>query len=377
MNVLIMCSNGYGRTYSAINAKSEYIALGLKEAGCDVRIIDAIRGIPGVTVCEENTSAAGVPYVVFPQLNNHNIIPNLSLYKRILTHYRQHGEINHIIIGMEYMPIFIYLTKCAKKAGYTTSTLFHEWHIGMQTKGVRSLHKYWQDYRFGKYVDAIYPISHLLQQKCARFGKPTMLLPVLGKYDRLPKVEVEQQFTYCADAGYLLRNQIILRAFSIVAQTYQNARLILVLFGRKEDMHEVQNRVIELHVENNVAILSQISQSELEHLYASSLGLLIPLNPDSMQDIARFSQKIAEYLASGRPIITSNVGEIPYYFVHNKNAKIAAYTSESYAEQMLELINDRVLATEIGQKGYETGNCSFEYSKNGYKLKHFIQENFG
>lgn len=376
MNVLIMCSNGYGCTYSAVNAKSEYIALGLKESGCNVHIIDTIRGISEVTACEENTSAAGVPYIVFPQLNNHNIIPNLRLYKRILTHYRQHGEINHIIIGMEYMPIFIYLSKCAKRAGYTTSTLFHEWHIGIQTKGVKSLHKYWQDYRFGKYVDAIYPISHLLQQKCACFGKPMMLLPILGKYDRLPKVEVEQQFTYCADAGYLLRNRLILQAFRIVVEKYANIKLVLVLFGRKDDLQEVRNLVAELHVDKNVIFMSQISQCELEHLYASSLGLLMPLNPDNMQDVARFSQKIAEYLASGRPIITSNVGEIPYYFVHNKNAKIAAYTSESYAEQMLELINDRVLATEIGRKGYETGKNSFEYSKNGNKLKQFILENF-
>lgn len=377
MNVLVMCSNGYGRTYSAINAKSEYIALGLKEAGCDVHIIDAVRGISGVTACEENCSAAGVQYVVFPQLHNHNIIPNLRLYKRILTRYRKHGEINHIIIGMDYMPIFIYLTKCAKRAGYTTSTLFHEWHIGMHTRGMKSLHKYWQDYCFGNYVDAILPISHFLQSKSKRFGKPTMLLPVLGKYEQIGNAEVAQQFTYCADAGYLLRNRLILQAFRIVVEKYANIKLILVLFGRKDDMQDVRNLVTELHVDSNVTILSQITQSELEHLYASSLGLLMPLNPENMQDVARFSQKIAEYLASGRPVITSNVGEIPYFLNHNMNAIIAAYTSESYAEKMLELINDPVTATEIGRKGYETGKSSFDYYISGNKLKKFINDNFG
>lgn len=377
MNVLVMCSRGYGQSYSAINTKSEYIALGLKEAGCDVRIIDSVRGVCGGNASEWRVSAAGIEYINFPQVRYHYILPNLWRYKQVLIQLKQENDINHIVIGMEYMPLFIQLTRCAKRCGYTTSTLFHEWHIGMPTKGIKSIHKYWQDYNFGKYVDAILPISHFLQTKCERFGKPTIMLPVLGKYDVLPKQEVEQQFTYCADAGYLLRNQLILQAFKIVRETYPDVKLMLVLFGTKNDLQKVRECVAELHLAENVTIVSQISQHELEHLYASSLSLLMPLNPDSVQDVARFSQKIAEYLASGRPIITSNVGEIPYYFEHKKNAVIAAYASEAYAERMSELINAPAMATEIGRKGYEVGKNYFEYLKNGNKLKHFIQDNFG
>ena len=42
----------------------------------------------------------------------------------------------------------------------------------------------------------------------------------------------------------------------------------------------------------------------------------------SLQDRARFSQKIAEYLMAQRPIITVDTGDIPYYFTHGKNAYI-------------------------------------------------------
>lgn len=372
MNVLVMCSRGYGQTYSAVNTKSEYIAVGLRDAGCVVRILDSVRGWHN-TSCEINTNSEGIEYVSFPKVLFCNTYSNIKIYKHILLKYRQSGGINHIIIGMEYMPIFIMLAKCAKSCGYSVSTLSHEWHIGMKTKGiVKSVHKYWQDLCFGRYVDAILPISHYLQTKCEHFGKPMMLLPILGRYDALPSERVENCFTYCADAGYLLRNKLILEAFKILHTKHQNTRLALVLFGTEDDMSDVRCTIEEMKIAQHVTILNQIVQSELERLYASSSGLIIPLNPEYLPDVARFSQKIAEYVASGRPIITSNVGEIPYYFKNNESAIIVDYTPSAYAEGMELLINNPLLATEVGRNGYKTGMMNFNYRDYGLNLKNFI-----
>lgn len=372
MNVLVMCSRGYGQTYSAVNTKSEYVAVGLRDAGCVVRILDSVRGWHN-TSCEINTNSEGIEYVSFPKVLFCNTYSNIKIYKQILLKYHQREGINHIIIGMEYMPIFIMLAKCAKSCGYSVSTLSHEWHIGMRTKGiVKSIHKYWQDLFFGRYVDAIFPISHYLQAKCKRFGKPMMLLPILGRYDVLLSENVENRFTYCADAGYLLRNKLILDAFKILHTKHQNVSLSLVLFGTKEDMNDVRCTIEEMNIDPHVTILTQIAQSELERLYASSLGLIIPLNPKYQPDVARFSQKIAEYVASGRPIITSNVGEIPYYFTNKESAIIVDYTPSSYAHGMELLINNPILATEVGRNGYKIGRSNFNYIDYGIRLKNFI-----
>lgn len=377
MNVLVMCSHGYGQRYSASNSKSEYVALGLKAAGCEVHMIDSIRGVSFFNTSEELLSPTGIPYVNFPELRHRNFSANLTLYRQYLQKYWKKGEINHIIISLGYMPIFIPLVKCAKILGYSTSTLFHEWHISMPTKGIfKFIHKYWQDYTFGKYVDAILPISHFLQKECTRFGKPTLLLPIMGKYESYHLAIIEKKFTYCADAGYLLRNLLILQAFKILSQTYSDIQLVLVLFGTRKDMQKVNEYIGNMGIDNSVRIVSNISQEALESLYASSLGLLIPLNPDSVQDIARFSQKIAEYLASGRPIVTSNVGEIPYYFENAKNAMIAEYTPQAYASAMMQLVEDHACATEIGRGGYDVGKKNFDYVYNGERLMKFIRENF-
>ena len=49
------------------------------------------------------------------------------------------------------------------------------------------------------------------------------------------------------------------------------------------------------------------------------LALLIPLS-NSEKDKARFPTKIAEYLASARPVVSSNIGEFANYATNNKNA---------------------------------------------------------
>ena len=93
-----------------------------------------------------------------------------------------------------------------------------------------------------------------------------------------------------------------------------------------------------------------------------------------MQDKARFSQKIAEYIGSQRPIITNNVGEIPYYFMNEKSALIVNYTSEAFAEGMIKLIQDPYLADKIGNEGYNIGIQHFEYCTRSIKIIDFMHQ---
>ena len=369
MNVLVMCSRGYGHTFSAINAKSEYIALGLLDAGCEVRIINNVRGEASATHVEEHISDAGVRYVDFPMARHHSIWPNIKRFRKLLLRYKRDNVPNHLIISVDYMPIFICLTRSAKVAGYSVSSLYQEWPVGMKSKGLfHWINKYWVAKRFGRYVDMIFPISHFLQEKCERFNKPNMILPVLGLYKDMIAQQIKPQFSYCADACYLMRNQIILRAYKMIAKKYQQTQLNLILFGSQTDMQSVQSILYKMNLDKQVVIRSQIASAELEAIYKSSLGLLIPLNPASQLDVARFSQKIAEYLATGRPIITSDVGEIPYYFKNRENAMVVDYTPAAYADAMSELVDNPDWASRIGKCGYDVGRKYFDCRKNGKRI---------
>ena len=94
---------------------------------------------------------------------------------------------------------------------------------------------------------------------------------------------------------------------------------------------------------------------------------------NSIQDQARFSQKIAEYLSTRNPIITNNVGDIKLYFKDRYNAYIAkSYTKEALVEIMNEIMQKPNEARRIGEEGYKTGLNNFDNIRVCKELSNFI-----
>lgn len=373
-----MVSDGYPIKFSANNTKGEFIALGLKKAGCKVSMLDEFYGTKDVLVAKEGISEKGIEYLLLPRLGRFkapfHTLPKIWKYLRAR---KKENEKNHIIIGMKYYPLYIIVCLMAWLCGYTRSSLFHEWHISFGKRKRSVLSEAWlKDKTFGYWLNGIFPIGHFLKEKSLKFGKPLMLLPVMGEYDRHPKIcKNRDSFTYCCGAAYLLRNRLVLNAFKLLVSDikYSHIKLILVLIGNQTELESVGKLIDDMEMTDHIIIKNQISQSELYDAFDSSIGLIIPLNPENLQDIARFSQKIAEYVASKRPIITSNVGEIPYYFKDNESAKIVPFSEKGYFQGMKSLVENPVLADEIGNGGYMVGCQYFDCEKVGKEMKLFIE----
>lgn len=375
MNVVIMVSDGYPFKFTANNSKGEFIALGMKEAGCTVTMIDNMHGSKGILSIQKGVSPHGIPYIIFPRIGKYTAflcnIPRLWFTLKML---KQRNDKNHLIMGMMDYPLFIIVAFMGMILGYKRSTLFHEWHIGIQhTNFFWKIEAYLKDKTFGYFLNAIFPIGHYLQQKAIKFKRPMLLVPVLASYERkINKTTLKTHFTFCGHAAYLLRNQIIIDAYKSVIKKYPTIKLILILVGTETQKLEVKEMLKHKNIANFVEIKSKLPQHELYSIYDSSIGLLIPLDPSNLQDKARFSQKIAEYAASHRPIITSNVGEISYYFKNNESAVIVPFTTKGYTEGMLSLIEDINKSNIIGENGYHIGVSFFNYKKVGEQIKNFI-----
>ena len=211
---------------------------------------------------------------------------------------------------------------------------------------------------------------------CLHFKKPLLPIPILGSYDKIIESSVSNEFTYCVSASYFLRNEIIIKAFEIASKQDVRFRVNLVLSQLGDMMKDVQLLLKEHELTNICKVNCELSQNDLYSLFASSLALLIPLDPNSLQDKARFSQKIAEYISTGRPIITSNVGEIPYYFKHNESAIIVDYDAKSYAEAFVYLLDNKRVADRVGKGGFKVGREFFDYKKNGLNIVKFYEQIF-
>ena len=376
MNVIVMVSSGYPHNFSANNSKGEFVALGLQEAGCDVAIMDDLFGTKGFVSIEQGVSNKGIQYIIFPR-KGHKLVSFFHVIPLIwkFMKERKQADGNHLLMGMHQYPFYFVIILIAVLLGYKRSTLFHEWHAGFKNqKWWRMIEANIKDRTFGYFLNLIFPISHYLKDKSKHFNKPTMLLPILADFRRTPNKQMtDRHFSYCCGSEYLLRSKLILDAFNKLHSDYPDVKLTLILSGYNWKKKEVDNLIEQYHCKNSIIIRTCVPQEELFNIYDTSIGLLIPLDPNSLQDKARFSQKIAEYVATKRPIITSPVGEIPFYFKNRESAMIVDYTAEGYYEAMKDLLENTAFSDRVGEGGYNIGLYYFDYHIVGKKIKQAIQ----
>lgn len=373
--ILLGCTQNFPIEFSASNTKTHFIASGLADQNCDVCIINSIMG------CDVDSDIADtqeqIKYYTFSK--HKNIFLTLWYNSKKLYHIlncEKNGDENYIIYCYNIYPIFLLERFICFLCNYRFFCIIQEWHSCLKRKNkIVRIFDYLFDHTFGYFVDGILPISHKLQELCSHFNKRQLILPILSSYNNdesLPNSKLHKIFSYCCNISYLLRNDLIINSFKLVVSKYHDAKLNLILSGDFKLIKQYDVVLRENGLSNNINIKYQIETSELELLYKNSLALLIPLNPASFQDITRFSQKIAEYVASERPIITNNVGEIPYYF-NKESAIIVDYSERAFADGMIWAIENSAQAGKIGIKGKEVGSLNFDCKRNGDKIKKFIK----
>lgn len=230
-----------------------------------------------------------------------------------------------------------------------------------------------------KTVDAALPISEALMEYYQKMSptKPKLKLPILCDFDKFEMKEngnLNVKFLFCGDASYFDIIEFIIDSFELLTDKDKGINLELVLGGDRNALNAVQKRIERSPSKSGIQLITNVDHQEIPSYYAKATALLIPLRP-IVQDEARFPHKIGEYLASGRPMITTLVGEIKHYdFVDQVTALIAdLYSPEAFAQKMKFIIEHPQKAIEVGKKGRKMGKENFDYAVNGKKLKDFVK----
>lgn len=165
----------------------------------------------------------------------------------------------------------------------------------------------------------------------------------------------------------------VLQAMNTVWQTRPDCKLIITGGASRKSYDRAMKTIINNPVwTSNIQFAGLVEREKLLNFYASSWALLIPLFDDLISR-ARFPTKIGEYLASGRPVITSNVGEIPKFLEEGKSAYICEPENpDAFGEKILEVINDPIKANKIGLQGREIAVNHFDNKNYDSSLRSFL-----
>jgi len=376
---IIFGAGGFPYKKTAASNKFYYMAKALSSECYDVILMNK-----SCTLDEAHNSRGsydGIEYLFLDKRKRKSIISkaigiikaniNLIYHLHILKSFKNN---NYLMVS--YCPIFsiLFYRVLTKILGYKLVISVMEYHAVLAKNKLEALNAYlfWK-FSF-LFADAALPISNHLYNiiKSIDHTLPLHKIPALADFNNpnfLKNHEKEKYFLYCGNVGYFDVIQLVISSFLKTERT--DIKLYLVISGKDE---RVQSLKREIQNYKNIKMFSKISNDRLYRMYSTSLGLLIPMRP-CLQDETRFPQKVAEYLASGSPVITNSLGELKHYFENTNNVIFAEeYSDDAFKNAINYIVDNPEQSQKIGLNGREYGYKYFHYENIAKYFSDFLQK---
>jgi glycosyltransferase involved in cell wall biosynthesis len=181
------------------------------------------------------------------------------------------------------------------------------------------------------------------------------------------------QFAWCGGvAAYPDDIDFMIRVLARIIQRGMNCELKIVGGVREDSRRRVMEYARAHGVAEAVVLTGYIGDHELDALYRSAAGLLLPLFDDD-RSRTRMPTKLGGYLASGTPVITCDVGDLTHLLSHERNAYIGPPGDElAFAENMCSVLRDRAAARKIGAAGRCLCEAEIHYEVHSARLAEFF-----
>lgn len=230
-------------------------------------------------------------------------------------------------------------------------------------------------------------ISRLIETRIrtiARPGYPILRVPVLVDADEIDQQRHLPPNQAGIDAPYLFwcgmvdgyrQDPLFLIQVLAKIKPLRSLRPQLVLSGpcsdqcREELLTAADDHGLEA---GRVVITGFIDDAELFRLATHATAFLLPLWDDDRSQ-SRFPTKVGLFAAAGKPVITSEIGEIRYFFSDRHTALFAPPGDvEAWAAQINALLNNEGIRVTMADHVRTDLLPCFEYRQFGQRLKSFF-----
>lgn len=164
---------------------------------------------------------------------------------------------------------------------------------------------------------------------------------VSSEFKSIPVGERERQILFVGDFHPRKGVIILLKAF----QSIQDLDWRLHLVGTPGSaLHEVRQFISRLHLEQKVTISLNVSHEALIKIYSKASIFVFP----TQMETEGFGIVALEAMASGCPVIASNIAAIPEIVAHEKTGLLfPPNDSEALAKEIKRLITDEDLRSKL------------------------------
>lgn len=234
-----------------------------------------------------------------------------------------------------------------------------------------------------KRIDCFAVMTNTLIAHYKQMAKPNAKFfhfPMTVDFSRFKNVAITEKYKkpYIAFTGTYTNLKdgvdILIKSFSKITSKYPTYHLYLAGFYHY-DVAIQKELICKLGLQDKITYLNVIDKESIPEFICNA-DLLVLSRPDSHQAQGGFPTKLGEYLASGKPVCVTKVGEIPDYLVDNESAFIASPGDvDSFADAMDRALSDKAEATRIGQNGRKLAEEIFNAEIQSKRLVDFLIEN--
>lgn len=229
-------------------------------------------------------------------------------------------------------------------------------------------------------ADALTVINTALRDRAqARFSVPINLLPVGTNSDLirpLSKRESRRRFGLPEDASIAVHTGLapydagyLARSFVELARGHPGT--LLVLTGRTFPI--LKRVAAEAGLSRQLIPLGMLDLEARVAVMACADVLLLPYTNRSVNRF-RYPNKLGDYLAAGRPIVTNLTGDLGRLVADERVGLIAEDTPESFASAVKRLFDDESLRDELGRRGRELAESKLDWGFLAAGLERFYNE---
>lgn len=160
------------------------------------------------------------------------------------------------------------------------------------------------------------------------------------------KVRSDIHLLVARNLELLYDNASVIQAFALIRSSYPEARLTIA--GTGPEAGSLRRLAEDLGVDEGVQFVGRVERDEMAELVRSSTVSINPSLADNMPN------SILEALASGVPVVSTNVGGVPYLVQNERTALLVPPRDpRAIADAVLRLVDDPALYQHLRMTGME------------------------
>lgn len=216
-----------------------------------------------------------------------------------------------------------------------------------------------------------------LASKHTKFYKLPMSVEIQRFANVTPHINDEFQYiVYCGLEPEIDGLDLLLEAFLNIHQDLATVKLLIVGDNPNGLFLQYRKFVKDNNLQDKVLFTGSVSRSEIPgYLHSASLLALTRVNTITAH--GGFPTKLGEYLATRKPVLVTNTGEIKSYLTNNQSAFIIEPNDVKAIEDKIKyIVNNYHTAIKVGKEGYKVAMNCFDYKTQAIGLINFIEEKY-